>query len=155
MKLIKSWRWLLKKKNVLFEAVWLWSFTLSLSCIKIQLSCILELLVGIKFLWYKIMLQGKCGFKMKQLPFMGIVCTVMLFIVYRTTNYQHKQTEVYWPNQSIWIFDLSLMSIMHNSKKFLSWPSVCLSESFDTSVHLSSWTTFAFNWSNPIALKWS
>ena len=31
---------------------------------------------------------------MKQLPFMGVVCTVMLFIVYRTTNYQHKQTEV-------------------------------------------------------------
>ncbi|EXB51801.1 hypothetical protein L484_006374 [Morus notabilis] len=31
---------------------------------------------------------------MKQLPFMGIVCTVMLFIVYRTTNYQHRQTEM-------------------------------------------------------------
>lgn len=37
---------------------------------------------------------GTCGFKMKQLPFMGIVCTVMLFIVYRTTNYQHKRTEM-------------------------------------------------------------
>ncbi|PON70994.1 hypothetical protein PanWU01x14_077040 [Parasponia andersonii] len=56
MKLLKSWRWLLKKKTVLFDV-------------------------------------GKCGFKMKQLSFMGIVCTVMLFIVYRTTNYQHKQTE--------------------------------------------------------------
>ncbi|KAM6585022.1 hypothetical protein CsatB_012024 [Cannabis sativa] len=57
MKLIKSWRWLLKKKNVSSDA-------------------------------------GRCGFKMKQLPFMGIVCTVMLFIVYRTTNYQHKHTEM-------------------------------------------------------------
>ncbi|EYU43400.1 hypothetical protein MIMGU_mgv1a022983mg [Erythranthe guttata] len=34
-----------------------------------------------------------CGAKMKQLPFMGVVCTVMLFIIYRTTNYQHQQTE--------------------------------------------------------------
>ncbi|KAA8519851.1 hypothetical protein F0562_014059 [Nyssa sinensis] len=34
-----------------------------------------------------------CGVKMKQLPFMGIVCTVMLFIVYRTTNYQYQQTK--------------------------------------------------------------
>ena len=39
--------------------------------------------------------QGKPGFnKMKQLPFMGIVCIVMLVIVYRTTNYQYQQTEV-------------------------------------------------------------
>lgn len=37
---------------------------------------------------------GKCGLKMKQLPFMGVVCTVMLFIVYRTTNYQYKQAEI-------------------------------------------------------------
>ncbi|KAL7102907.1 hypothetical protein ACP275_08G147400 [Erythranthe tilingii] len=35
-----------------------------------------------------------CGAKMKQLPFMGVVCTVMLFIIYRTTNYQHQQTEM-------------------------------------------------------------
>ncbi|XP_059291009.1 uncharacterized protein LOC132044525 [Lycium ferocissimum] len=35
-----------------------------------------------------------CGVKVKQLPFMGIVCTVMLFIVYRTTNYQYEQTEM-------------------------------------------------------------
>ncbi|CAA2979633.1 uncharacterized protein LOC111370569 isoform X1 [Olea europaea subsp. europaea] len=34
------------------------------------------------------------GSKMKQLPFMGVVCTVMLFIVYRTTNYQYQQTEM-------------------------------------------------------------
>jgi hypothetical protein len=27
-------------------------------------------------------------------PFMGIICTVMLFIVYRTTNYQYQQTEL-------------------------------------------------------------
>ena len=41
--------------------------------------------------------QGKPGFnKMKQLPFMGIVCIVMLVIVYRTTNYQYQQTEVQW-----------------------------------------------------------
>ncbi|XP_062161586.1 uncharacterized protein LOC133868666 [Alnus glutinosa] len=37
---------------------------------------------------------GKCGFKMKQLPFMGVVCTVMLFVVYRITNYQYQQTEM-------------------------------------------------------------
>ncbi|XP_008224979.1 PREDICTED: uncharacterized protein LOC103324663 [Prunus mume] len=40
---------------------------------------------------------GKCGLKMKQLSFMGVVCTVMLFIVYRTTNYQYqayRQTEM-------------------------------------------------------------
>ncbi|PQQ07222.1 uncharacterized protein Pyn_15374 [Prunus yedoensis var. nudiflora] len=40
---------------------------------------------------------GKCGLKMKQLSFMGVVCTVMLFIVYRTTNYQYQayqQTEM-------------------------------------------------------------
>ncbi|XP_038712790.1 uncharacterized protein LOC120006722 isoform X1 [Tripterygium wilfordii] len=37
---------------------------------------------------------GKYGLKMKQLPFMGVVCTVMLFIIYRTTNYQYKQTQI-------------------------------------------------------------
>ncbi|XP_065877744.1 uncharacterized protein [Euphorbia lathyris] len=37
---------------------------------------------------------GKFGLKMKQLPFMGVLCTVMLFIVYRTTTYQHEQTEM-------------------------------------------------------------
>ncbi|XP_022723404.1 uncharacterized protein LOC111280361 isoform X2 [Durio zibethinus] len=37
---------------------------------------------------------GNCGFKMKQLPFMGVICTVMLFIVYRTTNYQYHETEM-------------------------------------------------------------
>lgn len=37
---------------------------------------------------------GVCGVKMKQLPFLGIVCTVMLFIVYRTTTYQYRQTEM-------------------------------------------------------------
>ncbi|KAM3398524.1 putative protein isoform X2 [Capsicum galapagoense] len=31
------------------------------------------------------------GIKVKQLPFMGIICTV-LFIVFRTTNYQYEQT---------------------------------------------------------------
>lgn len=37
---------------------------------------------------------GKCGFKMTQLPFMGVVCTVMLFVVYRITNYQYQHTEM-------------------------------------------------------------
>lgn len=37
---------------------------------------------------------GTCGIKMKQLPFMGIICTVMLFIVYRTTKYQYQHTEM-------------------------------------------------------------
>ncbi|CAA0817927.1 Protein of unknown function (DUF707 [Striga hermonthica] len=34
------------------------------------------------------------GAKMNQLPFMGVVCTVMLFIIYRTTKYQYQQTEM-------------------------------------------------------------
>ncbi|KAG8482147.1 hypothetical protein CXB51_026850 [Gossypium anomalum] len=37
---------------------------------------------------------GNCGFKMRQLPFMGVICTVMLFIVYRTTDYQYHKTEM-------------------------------------------------------------
>lgn len=36
---------------------------------------------------------GKSSFKMKQLPFMAVVCTV-LFIVYRTTKYQYHQEEI-------------------------------------------------------------
>ncbi|KAI3865385.1 hypothetical protein MKX03_016425 [Papaver bracteatum] len=38
--------------------------------------------------------KGSNGRKMKQLPFMGILCTFMLFIVYRTTNYQHHHTKM-------------------------------------------------------------
>ncbi|CAL5321833.1 unnamed protein product [Camellia sinensis] len=38
--------------------------------------------------------RGTCRVKMKQLQFMGIACTVMLFIVYRTTNYQYRQTAI-------------------------------------------------------------
>ncbi|CAH9081375.1 unnamed protein product [Cuscuta epithymum] len=37
---------------------------------------------------------GTCGLKMKPLPFMAIVCTVMLFIGYRTTNFQYQRTEM-------------------------------------------------------------
>ncbi|KAE7995599.1 hypothetical protein FH972_000379 [Carpinus fangiana] len=36
---------------------------------------------------------GKCGFKM-QLPFMGVMCTVMLLVIYRITNYQYQHTEI-------------------------------------------------------------
>ena len=38
-------------------------------------------------------LQGTCHFKMK--PFMGFVCAVMLFVVYKTTNLQYQQAEVF------------------------------------------------------------
>ncbi|KOM53831.1 hypothetical protein LR48_Vigan09g249000 [Vigna angularis] len=38
---------------------------------------------------------GKSSFKIRQLPFMAVLCTVMLFIVYRTTKYQYHQEEVY------------------------------------------------------------
>ncbi|CAI9087556.1 OLC1v1021658C5 [Oldenlandia corymbosa var. corymbosa] len=38
--------------------------------------------------------RGTCGSKMKPLPFMLVMCTVMLFIVYRTTTYQYRQTEM-------------------------------------------------------------
>lgn len=55
MRELRSWRWLSRKRSLLFDG-------------------------------------GTCGFKMK--PFMGIVCTVMLFIVYRTTNYQYLETEL-------------------------------------------------------------
>ncbi|KAI9121513.1 hypothetical protein K1719_008546 [Acacia pycnantha] len=37
---------------------------------------------------------GKSSFKIKQLPFMAILCTVMLFIVYRTTKYQDHEVEI-------------------------------------------------------------
>ncbi|WMV49164.1 hypothetical protein MTR67_042549 [Solanum verrucosum] len=37
-----------------------------------------------------------CGVKVKQIAFMGIICTIMFLIVYRTTNYQYQQTEVRW-----------------------------------------------------------
>ncbi|KAE9595011.1 hypothetical protein Lalb_Chr18g0059861 [Lupinus albus] len=37
---------------------------------------------------------GKSSFKIKQLPFMAFVLTVMLFIVYRTTMYQYQQEEL-------------------------------------------------------------
>lgn len=53
---------------------------------------------------------GKCRFKMKQLPFMGIVCTVMLFIVYRTTNYQYQQTEMEAKSQPFGAEKESLMA---------------------------------------------
>lgn len=55
MRAFVLWRWLLRKKHILFDG-------------------------------------GICEVKMK--PFMGIICTVMLFIVYRTTNYQYQQTEL-------------------------------------------------------------
>ncbi|GLT83010.1 hypothetical protein SLE2022_013230 [Rubroshorea leprosula] len=57
MKVLKSWRALVKKRSAIFD-------------------------------W------GKCGLKMKQLPFMGVICAVMLFIVYRTTNYQYLETQL-------------------------------------------------------------
>lgn len=37
---------------------------------------------------------GAHGAKMRHLQFMGIVCTAILFIVYRTTTYQHRHTEM-------------------------------------------------------------
>lgn len=36
----------------------------------------------------------KSGLKMKLLPFMGVLCTAMLFVVYRTTIYQYHHTEM-------------------------------------------------------------
>ncbi|KAJ8761386.1 hypothetical protein K2173_001517 [Erythroxylum novogranatense] len=37
---------------------------------------------------------GRCGLKKKQLPFMAVLCTVMLFIAYRTTVYQYQHTQM-------------------------------------------------------------
>ncbi|XP_047311398.1 uncharacterized protein LOC124914829 isoform X2 [Impatiens glandulifera] len=39
-------------------------------------------------------MQGIQGRMMKQLPFMVIICMVMLLVVYRTTNYQYQQAEI-------------------------------------------------------------
>ncbi|KAI9075594.1 hypothetical protein K1719_042436 [Acacia pycnantha] len=64
MKLIKSWRFLMRKKSSLFD-------------------------------------RGKSCLKMKQLPFTAVACTVMLFILYRTTSYQYHETEID-KKQSIW-----------------------------------------------------
>lgn len=50
--------------------------------------------VTLSFVHANVLQQGKSSFKMKQLPFMAILCTVMLFIVYRTTNYQYHEVEV-------------------------------------------------------------
>ncbi|KAF8413954.1 hypothetical protein HHK36_001951 [Tetracentron sinense] len=38
--------------------------------------------------------SGKKGIKMKRFRFLGILCTIMLFIVYRTTKYQYQHTEM-------------------------------------------------------------
>ncbi|KAH1208133.1 hypothetical protein GmHk_15G043023 [Glycine max] len=38
--------------------------------------------------------SGKSSFKMKHLPFLAVLCTIMLFIVYRTTKYQYHQEEI-------------------------------------------------------------
>ncbi|KAF5472012.1 hypothetical protein F2P56_008763 [Juglans regia] len=38
--------------------------------------------------------KGKCGFKMRQMVFMGLVCAITLLVVYRITNYQYQQTEM-------------------------------------------------------------
>ncbi|XP_047147909.1 uncharacterized protein LOC124820288 isoform X1 [Vigna umbellata] len=38
--------------------------------------------------------MGKSILKMKQLPFMVVVCTVMLFVVYRTLKYQYYEEEI-------------------------------------------------------------
>ncbi|GAB2301151.1 hypothetical protein Dimus_035184 [Dionaea muscipula] len=38
--------------------------------------------------------QGIHGYRLKQLPFMAVVCMMMLFIVYRTTNFQYRETEI-------------------------------------------------------------
>ncbi|XP_019422550.1 PREDICTED: uncharacterized protein LOC109332152 isoform X1 [Lupinus angustifolius] len=45
--------------------------------------------------------MGKPSFKIKRLSFMAVVCTVMLFIVYRTAKYQYYEEERY-KNWSIW-----------------------------------------------------
>ncbi|XP_061355790.1 uncharacterized protein LOC133300287 [Gastrolobium bilobum] len=38
--------------------------------------------------------MGKSSLKMKQLPFMAVACTVMLFVLYRTIKYQYYQEEI-------------------------------------------------------------
>ncbi|KAL5730121.1 hypothetical protein ACHQM5_002987 [Ranunculus cassubicifolius] len=57
MKSAKSWKWVSRSKNVIFEG-------------------------------------GAYGAKMRQIQFMALICIAILFIVYRTTTYQHQQTEM-------------------------------------------------------------
>ncbi|XP_051133939.1 uncharacterized protein LOC127253405 isoform X2 [Andrographis paniculata] len=37
--------------------------------------------------------RGACGARMKQLPFVGIICTIMLLYIYRTTNYEYHRAK--------------------------------------------------------------
>lgn len=80
-----------------------------------------------RFYWEcDILFQGSCGLKMKPLPFMGVICIVMLFIVYRTTNYQYRQTEVccnshlfaYWISGSGNWTDLPFSFLCHYTKSW-------------------------------------
>ncbi|CAL5213415.1 unnamed protein product [Lathyrus oleraceus] len=38
--------------------------------------------------------MGRPSLKIKRLPLMAVACTVMLFVVYRTSKYQHAQEEI-------------------------------------------------------------
>uniref|UniRef100_A0A2P2IQL3 Uncharacterized protein LOC105649485 isoform X2 n=1 Tax=Rhizophora mucronata TaxID=61149 RepID=A0A2P2IQL3_RHIMU len=37
---------------------------------------------------------GKCGLKTTQLPFMAVLCTAMLIILYRTAVQQHQHAQI-------------------------------------------------------------
>lgn len=58
--------------------------------------------------------QGICGIKMKRLQFLGIICTVTLFTVYTTTNYQFLQTKVwryYQPTNEFFFFFYRIINL--------------------------------------------
>ncbi|XP_073016977.1 uncharacterized protein [Primulina eburnea] len=44
--------------------------------------------------WYFLFGMRVSGTKMKQLPFLGAFCLVMLFLLYRTTNYQYQHMQM-------------------------------------------------------------
>lgn len=100
MKAFKSWRWQLRKRIMLFDGVrfmliyYFFSSNFAKTRKEKLFSQILEDVLYVVHKYIIWGLQGTCGIKMKQLPFMGIICTVMLFIVYRTTKYQYQHTEV-------------------------------------------------------------
>jgi len=74
-----------------------------------------------------IVLQGPHvahGFRMKQLAFMAVVCLAMLFIVYRTTNYQYQRTEVLY--SLVWLITIhSARSKKQSFAMFLPLPEFC------------------------------
>ncbi|XP_057748723.1 uncharacterized protein LOC130967746 isoform X2 [Arachis stenosperma] len=96
MRSIKSWRWLMGRKIVLSDGLfsllrnhwpldyYKWNFSYTFFQYRVLL-CFVTLSCAF-------LMQGKSSFKMRQLP-MAVVCIVMLFVLFRTINYEYYQEE--------------------------------------------------------------